>query len=78
MRPWLLLSVVVLAGCAHRPETPEPVDQAVKARYWAIQDAQRERSTSGVRRPPLHQPGRFEDGARRAPSGEEMTVTHSP
>lgn len=78
MRPWLSLSVIVLAGCAHRPESPDPVGQAVKARYWAIQEAQRERPAAKAIRLPLHRPERFEDGARRVPSTVEITVTRSP
>jgi len=50
----------------------------VKARYWAIQEAQRERPAAKAIRLPLHRPERFEDGARRVPSTVEITVTRSP
>lgn len=78
MRPWLLLSVLVFAGCVHRPEKTDSVDQTVKARYWAIQEAQRVGPATPMVRLPLHQPERFEDGARRVPSTVEITVTRSP
>lgn len=74
----LLLSVLVITGCAHRPEPVDPVDQAVKARYWAIQELQRVAPRPATVRLPLHKPERIEDGARRVPSTEEITVTRSP
>lgn len=78
MRPWLLLSLLGLTGCIHRPEPADPVDQAVKARYWAIQEAQRVRTESPARRLPLRKPERIEQGARRVPSTEEIILPHSP
>lgn len=68
-RPLCLLLHFALAGCAS-PETPiAPVNQAVKMRYWEIQDANRERIPA-FRRLPVSLPERFEDGALRAPSTE--------
>jgi uncharacterized lipoprotein YmbA len=72
MRTWLLLNLTfALAGCAStRPPTVQ-TNQAVKQRYWAIQDANRERIPLRLTLP---QPERVEDGALRVPSVKILTL----
>lgn len=78
MRRFLPLSLLLCAGCAH-PEMPEvAVNQAVKARYWAIQDAQRQAPPPPVVRLRLRRPARTEDGALRVPSTDEVLLPRTP
>ncbi len=78
MRLFLPFSVLLCAGCAH-PAAPEAaVNQAVKARYWAIQEAQRQSPPAPVVRLRLRQPARLEHGALRVPSIVEIILPHSP
>jgi hypothetical protein len=78
MRLFLLLSLLLCAGCAH-PAAPEAaVNQMVKSRYWAIQEAQRQSPPAAVVRLRLRQPARLEDGALRVPSTLEIILPHSP
>lgn len=78
MRQFLPLSLLLCAGCAH-PAAPTPaVNQAVKGRYWAIQEAQRQSPPPPVARIRLRQPARLEDGALRVPSTVEIVLPHSP
>lgn len=47
MRTLLLLNLTfALAGCASRTSPTDQINPAVKMRYWAIQDANRERISS--------------------------------
>ncbi|MDP1581230.1 MAG: hypothetical protein Q8M02_13225 [Candidatus Didemnitutus sp.] len=78
MRLWPLFSFCLLGGCVQTPALPEPVDQAVKARYWEIQAAQRQLPPTAPVRLPLRKPARFEDGAHRVPSTEDIIVTRHP
>lgn len=72
MRIPLLLSLLfALAGCASPPSPTDQTNQAVKLRYWAIQDANRERIPLRVI---LRRPERVEDGSRRAPSTEVLVL----
>lgn len=66
-----------LAGCASPEKPAVQVNQAVKMRYWAIQDANRERIPF-LRPLPLQLPERFEAGAWRAPSTETVLVPAAP
>ena len=78
MRLTPLLSLLLCAGCAHPPVPPDAVNQAVKARYWAIQETQRQSAPAPVTRLRLRQPARLEDGALRVPSTVEIILPHSP
>ena len=72
MRTLLLLSFVfALAGCASQPPPTDQINQAVKMRYWAIQNANRERIPLAL---PVRHPERVEDGARRVPSTEILLL----
>lgn len=74
---WLLSLPFALAGCASHEKPTAQVNQAVKMRYWAIQDANRERIP--LFHPlPVHLPERFEDGAMRVPSTEIILIPRSP
>jgi hypothetical protein len=78
MRRLLPLSLLLCTGCAH-PAGPEAaVNQAVKARYWATQEAQRKSPPGPAARVRLRQPARLEDGALRVPSTVEIFLPHSP
>jgi len=78
MRRFLPLSLLMCAGCAH-PAAPEAVvNQTVKARYWAIQEAQRQSPPAPATRIQLRQPARLENGAQRVPSTVEIILPHSP
>ena len=78
MRLFLPLSLLLCAGCAH-PAGPETaVNQAVKTRYWAIQEAQQQCPSAPVARVLLRQPARLEDGALRVPSTVEIILPYSP
>ena len=66
--PTILLPFA-LAGCASPEKPTAQINQAVKTRYWEIQDANRERIPVS-RRLPVSLPERFEGGALRAPSNE--------
>lgn len=74
---FLLLLPFALAGCASPEKPTAQVNQAVKSRYWAIQDANRERIPS-FHPIPLRLPERFEDGALRVPSTEIILIPRSP
>jgi hypothetical protein len=66
MRTFVLLNLVfALAGCASKNPPTDQTNQAVKMRYWAIQDANRERIPLAL---PVRLPERVEYGARRVPS----------
>lgn len=70
MRIPLLLSLpFALAGCASKMPPADPTNQAVKMRYWAIQDANRERIPLKI---PVRVPGCVEAGALRVPSIEVL------
>ena len=72
----LLLSLsFALAGCASRPRPTDPSNVAVKERYWAIQEANRERIPLQV---PVRLPERVEDGALRVPSTHLILIPRSP
>lgn len=72
----LLLSLTfALAGCASPEKPVVPGNLAVKSRYWAIQDANRERTPLAV---PLRLPERIEDGALRVPSTHLILIPSSP
>ena len=63
---------LLLAGCATPPApTPEALhaNSAVKERYWAIQEAQRNPRVTKV---PILLPERVEDGAKRVPKLIEL------
>ena len=71
MRILLSLSFA-LAGCASRPKPADQSNLAVKMRYWAIQDANRERIPLQL---PLRLPERVEDGALRVPSTHLLHIS---
>lgn len=72
MRILMLLNLLfALAGCASKKPPTDQTNQAVKMRYWAIQDANRERIPLAV---PVRLPERVEDGARRVPSTEILVL----
>lgn len=73
----LTIFTFALAGCASPEKPAVQVNQAVKMRYWAIQDANRERIPD-FRPLPVQLPERFEDGALRAPSTEMILIPSSP
>ncbi|MDO8545498.1 MAG: hypothetical protein Q7S40_34075 [Opitutaceae bacterium] len=74
MRHFILI-FFALAGCASPEKPTAQVNQAVKSRYWAIQDANRERIPIPL---PLRLPERFDDGALRVPSTEIILIPRSP
>jgi hypothetical protein len=77
MRLLLLLNLTfALAGCASKPTPTDQTNQAVKTRYWAIQDANRERIPL-VDHLPLRKPERVEDGALRVPSIDHIAIPRS-
>ncbi len=72
MRTLLLLNLTfALAGCASQTPPTDQTNQAVKMRYWATQDANRERIPLAL---PVRKPERVEDGARRVPSTEILIL----
>lgn len=74
MRPYLLPSLLLLTGCAARPDpAPEEVrmNAAVKERYWRLQADQRRAPVRGVE---VRVPARVEDGARRVPTIIEIKL----
>lgn len=72
-----ILFAFALAGCASPEKPAAQINQAVKTRYWEIQDANRERIPV-FRRLPVSLPERFEDGALRAPSTEFIPFPTPP
>lgn len=74
---FLPILTFALAGCASPEKPAAQINQAVKTRYWEIQDANRERIPVS-RRLPVALPERFEGGALRAPSTEFISVPTSP
>lgn len=72
-----ILIPFALAGCASPEKPTAQINQAVKSRYWAIQDANRERIPSFYPLP-VRLPERFEDGALRAPSTEIIFIPRAP
>lgn len=72
-----ILLPFALAGCASPEKPTAQINQAVKTRYWEIQNANRERIPVS-RRLPVLLPERFEGGAWRAPSTEFIPVPASP
>ncbi|MDP3069646.1 MAG: hypothetical protein Q8N18_05125 [Opitutaceae bacterium] len=77
--PSILVTIFLfaLAGCASLEKPTAQVNQAVKMRYWEIQDANRERIPVS-RRLPVSLPEHFEDGALRAPSTGFISLPTSP
>jgi hypothetical protein len=72
----LLLSLTfALAGCASRPRPADQSNVNIKMRYWAIQDANRERVPLPL---PVRLPERVEDGALRVPSTHLLLIPRSP
>lgn len=72
----LLLSLsFALAGCASQPRPTDQSNLAVKTRYWALQDANRERIPLQL---PVRLPERVEDGALRVPSTHLILIPRTP